>query len=184
MGPQSLWEDATRKSQSSWATSTGRWGKLWQASTSSRAPAAWAKGAIASIGLMQPRVLLTCTKLTNLVRPLIWLRRSSRSSSPVSVRPAWRNTQPVRAASNCQGTRLLWCSITVSKISSPGLRLASPQLRATRLMASLALRVNTISRGLAAPMKAAALPLAASKPSVARALNWWAPRCTLALSWA
>ena len=183
VGPQSLWEEPTRKSAPSWATSRGRWARLWQASTSNSAPAAWARGAISAIGFRQPRVLLTCTRLTRRVRPLSWAWKSARSSSPRSVRPTWRRTQPVRAASSCQGTRLLWCSMTLSSTSSPALRLASPQLRATRLIASLALRVNTISWGEAAPTKAAVLARAPSKPSVARALSWWAPRCTLALSW-
>ena len=183
VGPHNLWELPTRKSQSSWATSMGRCGRLWQASTSSKAPTRWANWAISAIGLRQPRVLLTCTRLTSRVRSFSWAFISSRSNSPLCVKPTWRNRQPVRAASNCQGTRLLWCSITESSTSSPGLRLASPQLRATRLMASLALRVNTISWAEAAPTKLAVFCRAASKPSVARALNWWAPRCTLALSW-
>jgi hypothetical protein len=68
VGPQSLWELPTRKSQPSCVTFTGRWGRLWQASTSSRAPGAVGQGATSAIGLRQPRVLLTCTRLTSRVR--------------------------------------------------------------------------------------------------------------------
>ena len=46
----------------------------------------------------------------------------------------WRTTAPVRSASWYQGTRFEWCSISVSRISSPARTLASPQLRATRLI--------------------------------------------------
>ena len=89
------------------------------------------------------------------------------------------STAPLRSASSCQGTRLLWCSATESTISSPGPTLASPQVWATRLMASEALRVNTISRSDAAPTKAATWARARSYASVARAARVWTPRWTL-----
>lgn len=53
----------------------------------------------------------------------------------------------MRAASSCQGTTLEWCSATDRMTSSPSRRLAAPQVLATRLMASVALRVYTTSYG-------------------------------------
>ena len=55
-------------------------------------------------------------------------------------------TARLRWARSCQGTRLEWCSITLSTISSPSPMYCPPQLLATRLMASVAPRVNTTSR--------------------------------------
>ena len=56
-----------------------------------------------------------------------------------------RSTAPVRSASCCQGTRFEWCSIVVSRISSPACTLASPQLRATVLMLAVVPGVKMIS---------------------------------------
>ena len=58
-------------------------------------------------------------------RPLIYLDYAATSQKPRQVLDVLdhyyrRNTAPVRAATICQGTRLLWCSITVVRISSPG----------------------------------------------------------------
>lgn len=61
-------------------------------------------------------------------------------------------------ASNCASPRhakTLTLSPGVPRTSSPGPRLCVPHACATRLTASLAFRVNTISFGLAAPMKSA-----------------------------
>ena len=52
---------------------------------------------------------------------------------------------PVSCAIICHGTRLLWCSIAVKTISSPGLRNLRPQACATRLIDSVVLRVKMIS---------------------------------------
>ncbi len=62
---------------------------------------------------------------------------------------------------------LAWCSSWVVTIRSPLATLARPQLKATRLIASVALRTNTISRSDGAPRKAATLRRAASKREVA-----------------
>ena len=89
---------------------------------------------------------------------------------------------PVRSASNCHGTMLLWCSISVSRISSPALTFFVPQRCATRLMPSVVPRVKIISSALRALMNFAARVRAASNAAVARLLNSWMPRWTLALS--
>ncbi len=43
-----------------------------------------------------------------------------------------RKLAPRRLASNCHGTRLLWCSISVSKMTSPSPTFASPRCRGRR----------------------------------------------------
>lgn len=68
--------------------------------------------------------------------------------------------------------------MTVITISSPAFTCASPQLRATRLIASVAFRVKTISR-TSAFTKRATFDLAPSKASVERIERQCMPRCTL-----
>ena len=53
------------------------------------------------------------------------------------------------------GTRLLWCSITVRRITSPSRMNFPPHACATRLMLSVVPRVKMISSGPAAPMYSA-----------------------------
>mmetsp|Transcript_5373 Transcript_5373/g.16351 ORF Transcript_5373/g.16351 Transcript_5373/m.16351 type:complete len:204 (+) Transcript_5373:1104-1715(+) len=181
VGPHILCPEATSQSAPSACTSTGMCGTLWHASSSTRAPTALAASTTSVTGLTQPSVLLTCAIATSLVRGVTSERMCSRSSAPSSPRRPCLSTQPVRSAMSCQGTRLLWCSMTVSSTSSPSARLSSPQAYATRLMASLALRVHTNSRSEAALMKRATFPRAASYSSVARAESACTPRCTLEL---
>ncbi len=85
---------------------------------------------------------------TIFVRSVISEGSTSRRPSGSDVNQ--RSVAPVRSASCCQGTRLAWCSISVMRISSPGLSEAV-RPKATRLIASVALLVNTISSGDAAP---------------------------------
>ena len=87
------------------------------------------------------------------------LVRSVTSDGSTSTRPSGsdlnqRRVAPVRSASCCHGTRFAWCSISVIRISSPGL--SDPvSANATRLIPSVADLVNTISSGEAAPRNAA-----------------------------
>ena len=64
------------------------------------------------------------------------------SSRPSSSTGTQSISAPTRSASCCQGTMLEWCSISVSTMRSPSPTLASPQARATRLIASVALRTK------------------------------------------
>ena len=86
----------------------------------------------------------------------------------------------MRAASSCHGTMFEWCSISVSTISSPSRRFASPQARAIRLMDSVVFRVNTMSSAFAAPMWRAAFSRTPSYASVASTASVWMPRWMLA----
>ena len=73
-----------------------------------------------STGFSVPRMLLTWTKASTLVRSLTSASRSVRSSRPSSVSGSQRSVAPVRSQSICHGTRLEWCSISVTQTSSPG----------------------------------------------------------------
>ncbi len=52
---------------------------------------------------------------------------------------------PISEASICQGTMLLWCSRRVTKTVEDDVRLALPQVPATRLIPSVAPAVKIIS---------------------------------------
>ena len=84
------------------------------------------------------------------------------SSSPSSSIGAQSISAPTRSASCCQGTMLEWCSISVRTMRSPAPTLASPQARATRLIASVALRTKSTSRRSPAPMWSATVARAPS----------------------
>ena len=60
------------------------------------------------------------TNATTLVRAPITRSICSAISRPSSSISIHRSVAPVRCASNCHGTRLEWCSISVTTISSPG----------------------------------------------------------------
>ena len=68
VGPSILWPLKARKSAPSAATSVGRCGTLWAASTSTSAPAAWARRAISAIGLTVPSTFETDATATIFVR--------------------------------------------------------------------------------------------------------------------
>jgi hypothetical protein len=76
---------------------------------------------------------------------------------------------------------LLWCSIAVTRISSPDFNRGRAQAWAIRLMASVVPRTNTTSRAAGAFKKRRTVSRAASSSAVASALSVWTPRWTLAL---
>ena len=88
--------------------------------------------------------------------------RSVRSSRPSAVSGIQRSSMPRSAASMCHGTTLAWCSMWVSTTTSPAPRLARPHAWATRLSASVAFFVNTISSAWPALTKRATLARAPS----------------------
>ena len=119
-GPSILCAENARKSAPSAATSTGRCGTDWAPSATTRAPRACARAAISPTGGTVPVTLDWCVTATSLVRSLISSSARDRSSRPSGVTPNQRSVAPVRWHSCCQGTRLAWCSISVTRISSPG----------------------------------------------------------------
>ena len=121
------------------------------ASITVMAPALRARAQRSPTGLIVPSVLETwvnANTLTSGVRSRSSAERSRSPSSPVTGR--YLRVAPVRFATSCQGTRLLWCSISVSRMTSPFPRFAPPQLAATRLIDSVVPRVKMISSGAAA----------------------------------
>jgi hypothetical protein len=65
-------------------------------------------------------------------------------------------------------------------MASPGCRLARAHVYATRLIASVALRTNTISSGCSAPTKFATLRRASSNAAVDSSAIEYTPRWMLA----
>ncbi len=57
------------------------------------------------------------------------------------------STAPCRSRRKCHGTMLEWCSMMETTFSSPGWMSSRANVYATRLIASVALRVKTISSG-------------------------------------
>ncbi len=146
LGPQSLCDEMATKSAPSACTSTRRWGAAWAASTTMIAPCSCAHAASVSTGLIVPSVFETRLFATTLTLPSRASPSSASSwSSPRSSIGMWRKLAPVRCAMNCHGTKFAWCSSSVITTTSPGPRLSRPHAYATRLIASVALRVKTIS---------------------------------------
>src|SRR3954452_16492845 len=104
---------------------------------------------------------------TILVRSVISSSAFDRSSCPSGVIPNQRSVAPVRSQSSCHGTRLEWCSISDTTISSPGPSDRNgPDEYATRLIASDEFLVKTTSSGDDAPMNAATFARAPSYAEV------------------
>ena len=183
LGPHSLWDEmATKSAPSAW-TSTRRWGAAWAASTTMIAPCSCAHAASVSTGLMVPSVFETRLFATTFTFPSRASPSSASSwSSPRSSIGMLRKLAPVRCAMYCQGTKFEWCSSSVMTTTSPGPRLSRPHAYATRLIASVALRVNTISFSDGALRRPATVRRAPSKPSVARSASRYTPRWTFAYS--
>ncbi len=197
VGPSILCPENAIRSTSSARTSTGMCGTDWQASSTTSAPTSLARATIGATSLMVPRMFDWWTKDTTRVFSVITVERSSRSRCPSSVSPIHLRTAPVLSHSSCQGTRLAWCSISVTTISSPGARtkrsapsgrgapcsfFAVAELKAcvTMFNDSVALRVNTRSWARP-PTNPAMTARADSKASVACSARKCAPRCTAAL---
>jgi hypothetical protein len=102
---------------------------------------------------VRDRTFETCATAAMRVRLESSDSKAARSISPASEIGATRSLAFRSSHSICHGTMLAWCSMAVSSTSSPGPTCWWPQLAATRLIASVALRTNTISRASRAPRK-------------------------------
>ena len=117
---------------------------------------------ISLIGGAVPSTFDICVIATILVRLVSARSKASSENEPSSATSTHFSTAPLRSRWKCQGTMLAWCSITESTISSPAPICARPKLAATRLIASVAERVKTISSIEAALRKRRTLSRAAS----------------------
>ena len=157
------------------------WGMLCAPSTSTGTPWAWAVAIICFTGLTVPSTLLTWAMLTSFVRGENSFSYSSVSRLPWSSMGMTRSTMSRCMACSCQGTMLLWCSMTETMTSSPACICDWQKVAASRLMLSVVPRVKTISFVERAPMKRRTVSRLASCSSVACWDRKCTPRCTLAL---
>ena len=118
--------------------------------------------AISAIGFSVPSTLETWATATSFGPRSSSFAKASMSSRPSPVIGAQSISAPAASASCCHGTTFEWCSISVSRMRSPAPTLATPQVRATRLIASVALRTKITSRRLAAPRWSATVARAPS----------------------
>ena len=158
------------------------WGMDWAPSIITGTPWACAVAIISFTGLIVPSTLDTWVTLTILVRSEKRFSYSSSNSSPLSFIGMTLIAIPLRAANNCQGTILLWCSITETITSSPSCMNSSPKLETIKLMLSVVPRVKMTSRVLRALMNWRTVSREASCSSVACWDKKWTPRCTFALT--
>ena len=87
--------------------------------------------------MIVPNALLTQTIDTILTLGLIHANAASKSIDPSVCTGMNFKTEPVSAQIPCQGTKLLWCSISVSNTSSPGFKTNFPYDAATKLILSV-----------------------------------------------
>ena len=123
-----------------------------------------------------------CVIATILVRGVSSFSNSSIRKVPSSATGAHLITAPRFSRWKFHGTMLEWCSMIESTISSPSPITVPPNDAATRLIASVALRVKMISSTCAALMKRRAISRASSYFSVAAFDRKCRPRWTLAYS--
>mmetsp|Transcript_33012 Transcript_33012/g.77443 ORF Transcript_33012/g.77443 Transcript_33012/m.77443 type:complete len:212 (-) Transcript_33012:52-687(-) len=145
VGPKILWPLKMKKSQPMACTSTARWDTDCAPSTSVVTPWRCAMATSSCTGTTVPSALLTWVTASSLVLGPISLVASLRMICPVSSTGITRRCAPLRAASCCQGTMLAWCSRWETTISSPAPTCCSPQVLATRLIASVAPRTKMTS---------------------------------------
>ena len=125
------------------------------ASTIVIAPASWASEIMSWMGLTVPVAFETHVAESSLVRSLIRFLTSSSESIPSESMGITLSSMPILSWSSCHGTMFAWCSISVMRISSPLARVLVAQVFATRLTASVALRVKITSLEPSACMKSA-----------------------------
>ena len=171
VGPHILCPEQAKKSHPRSCTSTGMWGAACAPSTTQTAPMACALAAISRTGLTVPRAFETCVTATTRVRGERMSSRAWRRNSPALFIGMTRRFARFSWHRICHGTMFEWCSMAETMTSSPACTCVRPQLEATKLIPSVAPRVQMISSGSAAFKKCWTRTLAASKRSVARWLS-------------
>ena len=182
VGPKHLWPESEMKSQGAEEMSSSMCGADWAASTEKTEPFCRAISPIAAMSFTVPSTFEACATETIFVFGESLFLKSSMSSEPSPSIPAATSFAPVRSAAICHGTMLAWCSMAVTRISSPLLRFCSPHEHAARLRDSVAPRVNTAQYSPPAPKNFSILARESSYPRVARPASSCAERCMLALS--
>ncbi|TPW21883.1 MAG: hypothetical protein FD126_247 [Elusimicrobia bacterium] len=173
--------EKARKSASQARTSVFMWGTHCAPSTKAKAPLSWATLTSSATGESEPSAFDMALKAKRRVLGVMVRRATSAEMRPSASTGTWRSRTPLSRAKSCQGTRFEWCSSSVTRTSSPGRICLRAQPWATRLMASVVLRVKTMHSGFSALMKRAALARDSStsfSPSSARVCT---PRWMLAL---
>ena len=100
-----------------------------------------------SASLIVPRTFEQWVKATSEGERPRRRSNSAMSNLPSGVIGAYSILAPFSFASSCQGTMLLWCSIMVSRMTSPCLTNFEPHPNLTRFIDSVVPLVNTISCG-------------------------------------
>ncbi len=120
VGPSILWPLKARKSAPSSRTFVVQVRHaLGGVDEHQRAGCVGAVGRFRESGLIVPSTFETEATATIFVRSVSSVSSASRIKRPSSVIGMCLRTAPVRSASCCQGTRFEWCSIVVTRISSP-----------------------------------------------------------------
>ena len=179
LGPHILWAENARKSQpSAWTSSLPVRRSLSCVDDDDRSPLV-RPGAQLSTGLMVPSALETRSVATTFTLPVaLDIVEGIEVQLAVSSSGITLKSAPVRFATYCHGTKLEWCSSSVTTTTSPGPRLERPHAYATRFSASVALRVKIDLALRGALMKRAIFRRAPSK-AVGRALRGaYTPRWT------
>ena len=154
VGPHILWLENAIKSQFQSCTSTAACGTACAASTAANAPTVWALATSSLVGLIVPNTFDAAVNENIFVFSVSNSSNASMSSNPSAVNGTYFNVAPVCSQTICQGTMFAWCSIAVMSTSSPGFRLAPPQLYASRLKPSVAFRTKITSSEEGALIKA------------------------------
>ena len=130
-------------------------------------PRSCAISTIFAMGLTVPKTLETAVTASSLTESVSNSSNSSNSKRPTPVLPAsgvigqYTNSAPDACSAICHGTRLEWCSISVTMIWSPVFKMCCAQAEATRLIDSVVPRVKIIFPESVAPINFAML----SRPS-------------------
>ena len=149
VGPNTLWPENARKSQSSARTSSGSCGADWQASSTTTVPLARARATSGAGSVMVPSTFDTWAKLSSFTRGVSSASNACRSSVPSGNNGIRFTCKPRSCATIRQGRSLAWCSNSVIRSASPGCSVVRAYAKAMRFSPSVALRVNTISCGAA-----------------------------------
>ena len=122
-----------------------------------------------------PKTFDTCTKDTNRGPRSNNPSKASKSKKPSSETGTYASSASRSWHNNCQGTMFEWCSISVSTTRSPRCTFWRPHVYATRLIAAVALAVNTVSSTVE-PSHEAIRPRASSNNVVASSASGYTPR--------